>query len=388
MSENSAEIKATSKTNSAVEEAPHFIEVDIIPEIADFIGCTPLPPPNSSTILKLIFGLLVLNATERTILFGGGLFDKVSERELVYFVIGEWVQRPRLTIRVYRFVNAMADASTSLIRPIVYMCSNRWDTVAVFAVLDALMWVADNAVIYRCYVLWGRNYLVILPLVVLSLSNITINAATFSWFVSSGTILPNAIRPLLDVALPLHLVQSIAATGLIILRIATEGSLFGGHGIDMSFNGSSLMVVFFVILESAAIYTSQQLALLILYFLRHPAQLVVYGTFVPSIGIVFTLSFVCMQARRHVGRHSDLESPTELVFTRTQEISLMGFDDHNSQPTHPPFGNGTPFTSDASLPTSSSSVYLDNNNPVLFHPNANFLPPRPSLPEHEPISQV
>ncbi|TFK21427.1 hypothetical protein FA15DRAFT_707258 [Coprinopsis marcescibilis] len=36
---------------------------DIIPGIADFIGCTPLPPPNSSMILRLIFGLLVLNAT-------------------------------------------------------------------------------------------------------------------------------------------------------------------------------------------------------------------------------------------------------------------------------------------------------------------------------------
>ncbi|TFK27115.1 hypothetical protein FA15DRAFT_702133 [Coprinopsis marcescibilis] len=261
------------------------------------------------------------------------------------------------TIRVYRFVNAMADTKTSLIRPIDYMCSNRWDTVAVFALLDALMWVADTAVIYHCFVLWGRNYLVILPLVVLSLSNITINTATFSWFVSSGTILTKAIHPQLDVTFPLHLVQSIAATGLIILRVAREGSFFRRHGMAVTFNGSSLMAVFFVILESAGIYTSQQLALLILYFLRHPAQLVVYGTFVPSIGIFFTLSFVRMQARQHVERHSDLKRQTELVFTRTHKISFMGFDDHGPQPTHPPFGNETPFTSDLLLNSTSSSVY-------------------------------
>lgn len=89
----------------------------------------------------------------------------------------------------------------------------------------------------------------------------------------------------MDAIYPLAFVQNVVTTSLIALRILQQHRASLASGFLTAGSRISLLYVVRVIVESAALYTVQLLVLIVLYALKHPAQLIVQGAIVPTTGM-------------------------------------------------------------------------------------------------------
>jgi len=82
---------------------------------------------------------------------------------------------------------------------------------------------------------------------------------------------------------PISFAQNTITTGLIAFKIWQQHRISSSAGAQ---NASSITLpkVLMIVIESAMIYTLQQLALIILYFLGSNGQYIVCGAIAPSIG--------------------------------------------------------------------------------------------------------
>lgn len=97
------------------------------------------------------------------------------------------------------------------------------------------------------------------------------------------TILTAAqIRPIFDLTFPINITQSCLTTCLIAFKITRQYTHARSAGLNNSAAGLLTMLRIFV--ESAMIFTIQQVVLCILYYRDDPARFIFHGTLVPSIG--------------------------------------------------------------------------------------------------------
>ena len=87
----------------------------------------------------------------------------------------------------------------------------------------------------------------------------------------------------LNLIYPVNLAQNILTTGLIAVKIWRQHLVSRASGLYLASNWN-LLTILRIIVESALVYTVQQVVLCVLYFLRHPAQVIIHATLVPSIG--------------------------------------------------------------------------------------------------------
>lgn len=102
---------------------------------------------------------------------------------------------------------------------------------------------------------------------------------------SPEAIPPNVMLVLLETFYPVNVAQSTITTGLIVYRIYTQHRQMRAAGLrQRGIHGSSLLNLVRIIVESAAIFTIQQIVLLILLQIGSPAQSIFHVTVIPSIG--------------------------------------------------------------------------------------------------------
>ncbi|TEB36186.1 hypothetical protein FA13DRAFT_1235401 [Coprinellus micaceus] len=191
-------------------------------------------------------------------------------------------------INVYRFVESYALVKAPLDTPIYFFRDfKRWENYAYVVCSSLLIWIADVLVIYRCYVVWERNWRVIAVPVILLLVSISTNAVNIYWFQSPA--LPfQAVKPLLDFVYPGHLAQNILTTALIAYKMWKQHRESQASGLRPAFT-TALLSVIWIIVGSALIYTLELTTLVVLYFMHHPAEVILQAAIVPSIGIVIIL---------------------------------------------------------------------------------------------------
>ena len=83
---------------------------------------------------------------------------------------------------------------------------------------------------------------------------------------------------------PLNIAQSILTTCLITVKIWAQYGRSLNAGLPTASGSVSLPTLIRIIVESALIFTVQQIILLILQQVRHPASVILHATLVPSIG--------------------------------------------------------------------------------------------------------
>ncbi|EAU89895.2 hypothetical protein CC1G_12899 [Coprinopsis cinerea okayama7 len=211
-------------------------------------------------------------------------------------------------INVYRFVRAYAQNFDNTMLPVYYFRDfTAWDNFSYVIIIIILVLHADVLVIYRCFVIWGGNYYVIAVPTVLLLFSIAINAIAITWF-SNPAAMDHALAiKFFMMIYPVNLAQNCLTTGLIAFKIWKQHRFSQKAGLRQS-GGLPLMTVARIIIESASIYTLQQLVLLVLHMLNHRAQVIIHATMVPSVGIVFVLIAI----RTHIAR-SDAPKATLVV---------------------------------------------------------------------------
>ncbi|KAH6892757.1 hypothetical protein BKA70DRAFT_1201071 [Coprinopsis sp. MPI-PUGE-AT-0042] len=196
-------------------------------------------------------------------------------------------------LNVYRVVIGFAyqlDARASLL----YLDDLRnWPAMASPVVLVIILWTGNALLIYRCFLIWQRNYRVIAILSLLYTVSAGLDISNLWWIAQQRTLVDvNAKRwPLLRITYPLYSAQSILNTGLILFRLGTRHRDSQSAGI-VSFNTPSLVALMWAIVESAAIYTAALLAMVILCLIDHPGWYVGHLIMYPMTGSLRQLSTV------------------------------------------------------------------------------------------------
>ncbi|KAF6751010.1 hypothetical protein DFP72DRAFT_909025 [Ephemerocybe angulata] len=201
-------------------------------------------------------------------------------------------------LTTYRLLRAFGFMLSPTGVPVGYLrMDTYWDNYA-YSVMNGIMtWVADALVIYRCYVIWGSNvYVIILP-TLLSLAAMAVNLTLYIWWGHQWTSY-EGVEPFVNLAYPLPFAQNVLTTGLIAWKIIRQHRRSQSSGLVSVPTNMSLLTVARIIVESAMLYTIMLLMMIIFYFDGHPIQYTIRGALIPSIGIVFLLIAIRVDAAR------------------------------------------------------------------------------------------
>ncbi|KAF6756042.1 hypothetical protein DFP72DRAFT_846817 [Ephemerocybe angulata] len=147
--------------------------------------------------------------------------------------------------------------------------------------MSIIIWLGDALAIYRCFVIWDMNWLaVLLPiaLLVLSIVNSTVVDVAHKL---PGALPSQDVQALIGIVFPVNIAQSCLTTGLIVFRTWRQYRVSRAAGLNVHGRGIGLFTITRIIVESAMIFTVQQIIF--------PTQYVFNEILVPSIGCIFAL---------------------------------------------------------------------------------------------------
>uniref|UniRef100_A0A8H8CG87 Uncharacterized protein n=1 Tax=Psilocybe cubensis TaxID=181762 RepID=A0A8H8CG87_PSICU len=196
------------------------------------------------------------------------------------------------------------------------------------AVFVLLTLVGDAFVIYRCYIIWSRQWwIVILPLLCWCGTGVGGFGATvaFSRAAPGAAVFLPAIVPWITSFISMTLATNILCTLLIGYRI--EKIRRGLKGASVT--GSAAQSAVIMIIESAAIYSTAVICLMITYQLGSNAQYTVLDLTSPLIGITFTiiilrvsLGISTKQLSTYSSNHNLTGGPSRPTDIRFQQRSM------------------------------------------------------------------
>ncbi|KAG2125392.1 hypothetical protein DEU56DRAFT_825417 [Suillus clintonianus] len=182
--------------------------------------------------------------------------------------------------------------------------------------------VGDLVLVYRCWMLWGKNYyVVILPLL-----------SAFGGFACIMEVLhllllidpsspapPAAVVPLGLAGYVLPLATNVIVTSLIVYRIWFSSRVVNENQVVISQGASYRAMVF--IIESGALYLITQFVFVVLFAIQHPAQGIVAVIATQIYGIAPTLIII------RVGLGISSEQTTRAITsTRIEWMARRGED--------------------------------------------------------------
>ncbi|KAF9061677.1 hypothetical protein BDP27DRAFT_1234871 [Rhodocollybia butyracea] len=203
----------------------------------------------------------------------------------------------------------------------------------------AQTFIGDGMLIYRCYIVYGRNWKVIVLSVLLWLGGAVCGALvadTYATLKSAALIDTSQAVPFVDSMVALSLTTNVITTGLIVWKIWSvdkeSASLFSGNGTGAKSRPSKLHRAMRIIIDSALLYTVTTIIFVITYAVGSNAN---YGTsdmVVQTIGISFNLIIVRVEAGKSYDgnlQSDNLHIPTSLVHQRgagfRRQRELNGF---------------------------------------------------------------
>ncbi|TFK18033.1 hypothetical protein FA15DRAFT_683390 [Coprinopsis marcescibilis] len=250
---------------------------------------------------------------------------------------------------VHRMIQAYA-YETSFAYPAIFLRDlNNWDCFAFPVILALVIWIADILVIYRCWLVWKKRSWVIVVPVLLLIGSLVVQGINLTWMANpnrrSIPVTYGYLYWTLRLNFPLAFCQNVITTGLIAFRIWKQHRQTKKVGLTIS-SGVNLLSIARIIVESAFIYTSILLAMIILQF-SHASSVILQHALVPVTGIVFLL--IAIRAHSARTESSGLSS----VPQRSMVPSWIGGDNQ---------GNGVSSTRRASMPmvTVTEEHHLDD----------------------------
>ncbi|KAI0654421.1 hypothetical protein C8Q70DRAFT_1087524 [Cubamyces menziesii] len=153
--------------------------------------------------------------------------------------------------------------------------------------------IGDVVLVYRCWVIWERNYwIIILPLLT-AIAGFSCIAEVVHLVVTldpTAPVAPPALVPLGFAGYSLPLVTNVLTTLFIVIRLLhTARAADARYGGRMVGTARAAQTAVAIIVESGALYLAAQLVLVVLFVLGHPAQAIVAVMAVQIYGIAPTL---------------------------------------------------------------------------------------------------
>ncbi|SJL11543.1 uncharacterized protein ARMOST_14947 [Armillaria ostoyae] len=157
----------------------------------------------------------------------------------------------------------------------------------------AQTFMGDCILLYRCWVIYGRQWMVVICPVIMCIAEIGCGIAGVCIETSLGpdsSITNPSIFPLILTHLSLTLATNVITTSLIVHRIWTVHSAV--RQVVPSIKNNPLRNALVVVIESASVYTVSAVVLLVIYAIGSDACYVMTGTIVQIIGITFNLIII------------------------------------------------------------------------------------------------
>jgi len=196
-----------------------------------------------------------------------------------------------LSIDVYRAVEAfVAYADIPHESLVFYGKLNNPTEITKTAVYALQTIVADGFLVWRCYIVWGEHWSIIVLPVIMVLGT-TSSAVVVCWEFSrtkpGSVVFESVLAPWITSAWSMTLGTTLFCTGLIAFKIWQSQQLL--KQVRMR---STLTPIMVIIIESGAVYSAAMISIIAAYASGNNSQYIIVD-FLPSlIGIVFTLIIV------------------------------------------------------------------------------------------------
>jgi len=193
-----------------------------------------------------------------------------------------------LTIDIYRAMHAFSSVHHGSI--LGHGKLNKPTEIAKTAVFSVQAVLADGLFVWRCYIVWNKNWFIIGLPIIMILGEMA-SAAGLCWaFWNAQTrhvAFESALAPWITATFSMTLATNVVCTGLIVYRIWRSQ-----RQVEPACKNSTFLPVMVMIIESGAIYSAALISVVVTYSAGHSAQYVLLD-FLPSlIGVVFTLIVV------------------------------------------------------------------------------------------------
>ncbi|KAJ4469978.1 hypothetical protein C8J55DRAFT_537743 [Lentinula edodes] len=188
-----------------------------------------------------------------------------------------------------------------------------WVNVMKTADYVAQTFIGDAMLIYRCYIVHGKNWKIIIPSIILWLGGTVCGALltfTFATLKSAALIDTSQAVPYVDTMISLSLTMNVLTTMLIVWKIWSvdrHTASIMSQTTSSASRASRLHRVMRIIVESAALYTISTLIFVITYVAGSNAN---YGTsdnVVQIIGISFNLIIIRVDSGRSYNGSTSLQ---------------------------------------------------------------------------------
>ncbi|KAF5335708.1 hypothetical protein D9611_009601 [Ephemerocybe angulata] len=190
---------------------------------------------------------------------------------------------------LYAFSPEWTDDSNGKL-PIYYLRDyNSSRNFAIMILTAVLIWLGDVLAIFRCFIIWDRNWWIVLaPIALLTLS--IVNAAIVTMALRHPGIVPHRVFQLLiNTIFPVNIGQICLTTGLIAFKIGYQYRVSRAAGLRMHGRGVGLLTIIRIVVESAMVFTVQQVVLCVVVWIRSPLYHIFNAILAPSVGAIFAL---------------------------------------------------------------------------------------------------
>ncbi|KAJ7174904.1 hypothetical protein C8R46DRAFT_1215064 [Mycena filopes] len=202
-----------------------------------------------------------------------------------------------LAINCFRMIRGYVDLGRAPGGPVAFLgVISNWSHILQDVLYTVQSLLGDGMAILRCWILWNRQYkLIILPSCLLTVSFIagTMVTVGFARIDPTASIFDPRLARWITVFFSCAVTQNVLTTGLMALRLwLTErrsAQFRWGRGV--------LLPIIRILVESASLYLFLEILLLALYSVNYNVQYIVLETVTPVIGITFGMITIRVMLR-------------------------------------------------------------------------------------------
>ncbi|KAJ7720405.1 hypothetical protein B0H16DRAFT_1474396 [Mycena metata] len=215
------------------------------------------------------------------------------------------VATAHVAMSCYRMIRGYVDFGNAPGGPVSFLgVISHWTHIFNDVLFTIQSLLGDAMAVYRCWVLWDRDYkFLILPLALLIVNFVSGCKVTtgFARVRPGGSIFDSSLSTWITIFFSVAVVQNIITTGLMALRLWLTERKSPRFRMD----GGAFLPVIRILVESAALYLFLEILLLVFYSLSYNVQYIVLDAMTPTIGITFGMITVRVMLRSQ--KHSSQE---------------------------------------------------------------------------------
>ncbi|KAF7367351.1 hypothetical protein MSAN_00797500 [Mycena sanguinolenta] len=192
-----------------------------------------------------------------------------------------------ISINCMRMLRGYVDHSSLPGGPVGYLgILSQWDHVFNNVIYATQSILGDCVAVYRCWILWNRNFLVVcVPFLMVFGSAVSgyMTCAIFAKIQPGSTVFDKELDAWIKTFFAIAVAQNIITTALMAWRIAAADRQTSSYRVTKN----NLIPILRILVESAALYLTAEIILLILYVANSNAQYILLEIITPIIGITF-----------------------------------------------------------------------------------------------------